>query len=316
MDSTFPRWGEQHIVLEFSFAQISIGGITATQYQSLQSMYREYTRGEESRSKNNQHHNDSTGGLHSLTIRCYAYRLTEPMSLSLDELSVDNVYTPVKTRVENHITVKGYDFEAHIFLNKDAVDCYIGTFAESDLATPMVMENSFRVATAYAALYRGGIIFHSAAIVLDDQAYIFVGRSNAGKTTLTKKSHEQGFRVLSDDINLILPGHYGYEAYPVPFTGEFGRPEIQGNKILTFNVKAICLLSQSPTLTIKTSDPALSLARLLVGCPYVNSDPEEYDRIHNRLMDIMTKCGILDVQLTLDTDVNNLANLLNACTNI
>ena len=63
------------------------------------------------------------------------------------------------------------------------------------------------MATAWQAVRRGGFLIHGASIVRDGQAYIFFGKSAAGKSTLAAMSPEG--QVISDDLTLVLPTESG-----------------------------------------------------------------------------------------------------------
>lgn len=62
----------------------------------------------------------------------------------------------------------------------------------------------------------GGLLIHAAAIEDRGRAYIFLGRSGSGKSTVARLS--EGRRVLNDDIVGVLPDNKGnWLAYPTPF---------------------------------------------------------------------------------------------------
>ena len=81
------------------------------------------------------------------------------------------------------------------------------------------VENLLRVALAWLAITRGGILMHSASIVKDQRAFLFFGLSGAGKSTLAGSSR-QG-RVISDDLSLLLPGRERMEVVGAPFRGTY-----------------------------------------------------------------------------------------------
>ena len=70
-------------------------------------------------------------------------------------------------------------------------------------------ENFLRILVAYAALDLGGGLFHSAAVVEGDSAWLFVGHSGAGKSTVSRLALDSGRAVLSDDLNPVLPNVRG-----------------------------------------------------------------------------------------------------------
>ncbi len=82
------------------------------------------------------------------------------------------------------------------------------------------VENILRIATAWLAVVRGGLLMHSACIERQGRAYLFFGQSGSGKSTLSALSRRG--RVLGDDLALILPGAGGRpEAVGSPFRGTY-----------------------------------------------------------------------------------------------
>lgn len=63
----------------------------------------------------------------------------------------------------------------------------------------------------------GGLCLHSSAVVRGDEGFLFLGQSEAGKSTIAKMSSEIGYKALGDDMNLILCNHkksYSIAAIP------------------------------------------------------------------------------------------------------
>ncbi|MBW2005696.1 MAG: hypothetical protein JRI72_14065 [Deltaproteobacteria bacterium] len=62
---------------------------------------------------------------------------------------------------------------------------------------------------------REGCFVHAAALVKDEEGYLFMGDSGAGKSTLAK--HCTGCHVLSDDGPIFLRQNGEYRVYPSPY---------------------------------------------------------------------------------------------------
>jgi len=60
----------------------------------------------------------------------------------------------------------------------------------------------FLLGSVFGALLhqRGCLVLHGSAVEIDGRGVIFTGQSGAGKSTLVAAFHNQGFRVLTDDV--------------------------------------------------------------------------------------------------------------------
>jgi hypothetical protein len=184
-------------------------------------------------------------------------------------------YTPLMDRDGGVLVLTGLNFQAVIPLD-GAAPGRLGVASELELSSPGVLENVLRVFTAYRAPRAGGLVLHSAGLVVDGgQAVLFVGRSGVGKTTLARKALAAGALVLSDDLNVVLPDDSGgFRAWAVPFAGELGRTLDQRLEP-SYPLAALVLLEQGERLRATACSPARSLARLLAGAPFVNHDEAE-----------------------------------------
>jgi len=69
----------------------------------------------------------------------------------------------------------------------------------------------FLLGSVFGALLhqRGCLVLHGSAIEVDGKGIIFTGRSGAGKSTLAAVFHDQGIRVLTDDVISVQFGADG-----------------------------------------------------------------------------------------------------------
>jgi len=229
-------------------------------------------------------------------IECHVYRLNHPPAVLPGTLTLDGQYSPrIIRRQTSDIELTGINFKARVGLGVDPAPASLGVCREDELPQANVIENFLRVYTAYLALRTGGAMLHSAGLVFDGQAYIFSGRSNAGKTTLTRKAYDKDIRVLSDDINLVLPGKAGYMAHAIPFTGEFGRTlDHRGGK-KAYPVAGIILLEQGDQLETRPISQSQAVAGLLTGCPFVNADAEESERLFDSVTGLVAHVPVIQL---------------------
>lgn len=235
------------------------------------------------------------GSSHRDCIECRAFRLPSPLQIDPTELTVEGLYTPLRIRNQEGIELTGVNFKAQIPAIYPGGQASLGVAQEQEIAQANVVENFLRVLTAHRSLALGGLLLHSAGLVFDERAYLFVGRSGAGKTTLTRKAYRHGAIVLSDDINLVLPVASGYRAYAVPFTGEFGRTLDHREVNASYPVAGIILLEQAGRLAARPLGAAAAVARLMVGCPFVNSDEHETSSLLDNLAQLAAQIPVLEL---------------------
>jgi hypothetical protein len=177
------------------------------------------------------------------------------------------------------------------------------------LGEPSVFENYLRIITAYAALRDRGLFLHSAAVVADDRAFVFIGRSGAGKTTLSRMALAEGCRVLSDDANVLFsqPGQ-GYVAGPIPFAGELGqRAAIEGGP---FPVAGIYWLEKGGEERVLPMSPSQQIMRLMVCAPVLNVDRYRADALFERLADMARCLPVKRLQFSKSSRFSSLLDLL------
>ncbi len=272
-----PCWGQQHLVLHFPFVRAGLFGLSDRQHQILSRNYTMFTNGNVSS---------------SVDMEIYA-GWQSLMPLAPKQLSLRGQYAPFKIRQGNNLRITGVNFNACLPLFSGAYG-QIGVACEDHLTHSNVIENVFRFLAAYRALSQQGIVLHSAGLVFDNQAFIFAGHSGAGKTTLTRKAYRAGARILSDDINLLLPDEgNGYLAHAVPFAGEFGRTlDLHWGEQQSFPVAAIILLEQGEQLALQTAAPAAAIARLVANAPFVNTDAHESAALFDSLTHLVRQTPV------------------------
>jgi hypothetical protein len=172
-----------------------------------------------------------------------------------------------------------------------------------------IFENFLRVMTAYRLLEMGGVMLHSAGVESGGRAWIFFGRSGAGKTTLSRKSLFSGRRVLSDDINAVRPHPEGDSGRMVvermPFAGDLGRTGEPGE---AFPLAGLFRLEKSrgPTETsvdLRPLGPAAAVAALAACAPFVNLDPHREEVLSRRLESLVEEVPCRILSSSLDGDV-------------
>jgi hypothetical protein len=149
-------------------------------------------------------------------------------------------------------------------------------------AAPARLEYLLRTIYAYLALRECGLLIHSAGLCSDSDAYLFMGQSGSGKSTVTSLSPSA--LALSDDLVLIKPSHDGWQAYSTPFwnAASLNRPTGSGSGRVVGCYKLI----QSRSVRAERLPTAAAVAELIANCPVVNADP-------TCLPDLLARCRSL-----------------------
>jgi hypothetical protein len=138
-----------------------------------------------------------------------------------------------------------------------------GTFAkEENLWT--VPELTFlpllRVLVMYFLLLRDrGVVLHASGLTIDGRAFLFLGRSGAGKTTLSRLFLSRQDRcVLSDDRMIACKSADGFTAWGTPWPGDLGVAVNQSAPL-----KGIFFLHKSDASQVRAISARQALDQLL-----------------------------------------------------
>ena len=167
-----------------------------------------------------------------------------------------------------------------------------------------VFENFFRVLAAYRILERGGVILHCAGVARaapgspgPGEACLFLGRSGAGKTTVSRQGLERGYLVLSDDLNAVVrPDGSALRVERLPFTGDLGAVSSAAR---SFPLRALFRLEKSADDRIRPLSRAEAVACLLACSPFVNVDPFRREALMAVLVDLAMAFPAFELHFSL-----------------
>ena len=118
------------------------------------------------------------------------------------------------------LELKRGDFEA-------VLDMRTGTGTLKAAPDEQCLDAFLRSLISFLLIRSGGFMLHSAGIVKNGKAYVFLGKSGAGKSTISKLAAAAGAEALSDEINLVRFEKGRFRVYGSPFWGEMradGKP--------------------------------------------------------------------------------------------
>lgn len=139
------------------------------------------------------------------------------------------------------------------------------------------LDSLLRMFLTWALLPEDGFLLHAASIVRNGKAFVFVGRSGAGKSTVASLSPRGS--VLTDEISLIKHVDGEWHAFGTPFWGEF---RAEGANI-SAPLGGIFRLVQSPENRIEPLRPGELLKSLLPCVLFFSSVLGD----HHRLLQIL-----------------------------
>lgn len=257
------EWGNNEVIVGFQGLEFRFSGLDCSQTTSIATRFSSYLR-------------VATEGRPFARLRCRMGLVELPAAGFASPL---NEYTPKPRHRADGVSVRGYNFRLDGTLTDSELLGDVYTEHAAALAGVDVLDNVLRLAAAYAALAEGGLLMHSAGVVMDGAAWLMLGRSNAGKSTLAGSALAAGRPILSDDINLLRPdGAGGFVSGAVPLTGDLRAHQIAGPDA-RFPVRGLLWLSQADTLAIEPMSAGEATSRLPACCPVVNTDPFRLERV-------------------------------------
>lgn len=160
----------------------------------------------------------------------------------------------------------------------------------------------------YTAIYRkictkildfDAFVFHSSAVVLDGEAYLFTAVSGTGKSTHTslwlKHFGDRAF-IINDDKPIVRFVNGQYRVYGTPWCGKDGI-----NRNTSAPIKAVCFLHRGKTNSIKPKSPSDALVPIL-NQAYRPFDEEYSVKFFNELDRFMKNVSFYDLYCNISDE--------------
>jgi len=247
------RWGEETFALDLPGGPYRVTGLTPEQRASLGERFRESRE--------------------PAAIELVVFRAPESDFLAIDtrgwEYSLDILGT----------AIAGMRLMARL----DGTRAALWTPADDREHFPGIFENVLRPLVAMRLLATGGLLVHSAAVIVGDRAILFPGTSGSGKSTIARMALDAGHAVLSDDLNAVVRDGDGFRLVPLPFTGDLTRDEITDR---TAPLAAIAGLEKGGVESVRAMSRAEAVSLLVRCSPYVNRDPEGAELLLDRAAEL------------------------------
>lgn len=135
---------------------------------------------------------------------------------------------------------------------------YIKIFKKGSLASLLCFPTD-QILFARLLADRSGIILHGSGLIFKEKGYLFVGHSDAGKTTLVKIFHHYA-KILNDDRMIVRKEEGRFYLYGTPWHGELSL--VAPDRV---PLKAIFFLNQAEENKVEKTE-GLDTFKRLYGC--------------------------------------------------
>jgi hypothetical protein len=169
----------------------------------------------------------------------------------------------------------GYEFEGA------ALRAFSSGIRFDGVRNQYALDSLLRVLLSWKLLSHHGFLLHAATVVRKGKAYIFTGRSGAGKSTVASLSPKGS--VLTDEISLIRREDGVWRAYGTPFWGEF---RATGSNT-SAPVAGIFRLQQAAENRVTALRPVAILRALLPNVLFFSAEAEA----NRQLLEILSQAA-------------------------
>lgn len=144
--------------------------------------------------------------------------------------------------------------EGHIYKGKN----YIKIFKKGNL-TSLLCFPTDQILFARLLADRSGMILHGSGVIFKEKGYLFVGHSDAGKTTLVKIFQDHA-KILNDDRMIVRKEDGRFYLYGTPWHGELSL--VAPDRV---PLKAVFFLNQAEENKVEKAE-GLGAFKRLYGC--------------------------------------------------
>jgi hypothetical protein len=156
----------------------------------------------------------------------------------------------------------GYEFEGAV------LQAFSSGIRFDGVKNQYALDSLLRVFLSWKLLEHQGFLLHAATVIRDGKAYVFTGRSGAGKSTVATLSPQGS--VLTDEISLLRRENGIWRAYGTPFWGDFKAAGSNSSA----PVAGIFRLLQAPENRVELLRPIAVLRTLLPNVLFFSTQTE------------------------------------------
>jgi len=146
----------------------------------------------------------------------------------------------------------------------------------------------------------GGLLLHGAGLVRHGQAYLFLGPSGTGKTTVSRLSYESGLaEILNDDLVALLPNGDQWIAHATPFHNPSQAPIAPHP--FSAPVQGLYKLVQAPHVAVTPLALGQALATLSAAVVVAMGDERRAPLLLERLALLQVAHPLMELHFTRST---------------
>jgi hypothetical protein len=153
--------------------------------------------------------------LHDLDDRLFSQASERYQAFAASQVKPFAIYLKNSLAANEARPEFAYDFEAQ----QGALRAFSGESQFVGANNPYTLDCLLRILLTWILLPRSGFMLHAATVLRNGRAYLFTGKSGAGKSTVA--SLAPGGSVLTDELSLVRRVDGVWRAYGTPFWGEF-----------------------------------------------------------------------------------------------
>ena len=165
-------------------------------------------------------------------------------------------------------------------------------------ANPYSLDTVLRIVHTLVLAREGGFLVHASSAVRNGRAFLFAGRSGAGKTTMSRLAPPDA-NVLTDEISYVRKVGDGYVAYGTPFAGDLGKAGAN----LEAPLAATYLLAQGPENRVEEVAPVDAARGLLANILFFAEDIELVQAVFRSALEFVDRVPVRRLTFVPDARV-------------
>lgn len=195
--------------------------------------------------------------LNALQRTLASFNTKAPQSYINVTITTDNA--PMEIDTDEDLLLDGYDEYSGTFDAKHK-QAYIRLIGQHHLGSAL---NAIRQIISQQVFSEDGLVLHASCVAKDSEAFIFAGRSGAGKSTAAMLS--SGMRIISDDLTAVRKTGNSLSAWGLPSISEYGHAQTISKHppANAFPIRGLFLLSQDTRNFLIPVSNASAAAHLL-----------------------------------------------------